>query len=287
MASDASGGLLIEDVTYRSPDGAPLLCRLYRPTAPGPHPAVVSVHGGRWCAETRLSNADLDSAVAASGIIVMALDFRMPPQAQYPVSVSDINFAIRWLKSHEAAFDIRDGVVGGIGTSSGGHQLLLTALNPENPYYGSGDDVDGVDADASLSFVVLGWPVTDPLARYHYAVGKGMDLHVQSHHAYWRDEDEMTEGSPQRIVDTGTFTHLPPCLVIQGGDDVILAPGMIERFVASYEKAAGSIDLRVFEGEGHTFVTKRFGERNAQVAVDRIVQFIHRQAGAPSQGPAL
>ena len=85
MTSAAQAGFTTRDVIYHSPGGAPLLARLYIPDGAGPFPAVVGVHGGRWCAETRLTNEPIDQALAASGVFVMALDFRMPPLVKFPL----------------------------------------------------------------------------------------------------------------------------------------------------------------------------------------------------------
>ena len=173
--------------------------------------AVVSVHGGRWVSQDRLTNAVIDRALAAAGVVVMALDFRMPPVVRYPVPVSEINVAIRWLKQHAAEFGAAPALVGGIGTSSGGHQIMLNALRPRDPRYSAIKLPGGEKLDASLAYVVACWPVLDPLARYRMAKERKMDLHVQSHDAYWPDEAAMGEGNPQLILDRGEAVRLPPC----------------------------------------------------------------------------
>src|SRR5437764_11038546 len=125
------------DIEYRRDDATALLARLYRPKGDGPFPAVLDVHGGAWAAGDRLNNAPLDEALAKSGVIVLAIDFRMPPAHRYPASIADINFATRWLRAHAAEFGSRRELVGGLGTSSGAHQLLLSALKPADPRYGA------------------------------------------------------------------------------------------------------------------------------------------------------
>jgi acetyl esterase/lipase len=251
----------VEDVFYQSGDGGQLLARLYKPWAnPSKvsclNPAVVSVHGGRWCDESRLTNEVIDRHLASKGVFVMAIDFRMPPQVKFPQPVSDINYAIRWLKKYAEAVGVDVKKIGGIGTSSGGHQLLLNALRPVDDLYASqaldGDD----DFDASLAFVIACWPVSDPLERYRYALEKKLHLHIECHHAYWKDEAEMGKGSPQRILDESDMSHLPPLLLIQGTDDTVLSPGMTKRFAKSYEAAGGKVTLSEFMGQPHTFITK-------------------------------
>ena len=125
----------ISDIEYGRPDGRPLLARLYRPKGPGPFPGVVEVHGGAWTLNDRITNAAIHQPLAESGVVVLAIDFRMPPAAQYPASIADINFAVRWLKARAGELGTRPELVGLLGTSSGGHQAMLAALRPGDPRY--------------------------------------------------------------------------------------------------------------------------------------------------------
>src|SRR6516225_8199 len=118
-----------EDIAYLRPaDRAPLLARYYRPEGTGPFPAVLEVHGGAWTSGDRLNNVAIGEYLAARGIVVLSIDFRMPPAVRYPETVADVNFGIRFLKTNAGRFATRIDLVGGLGTSSGGHLLLLNAL---------------------------------------------------------------------------------------------------------------------------------------------------------------
>jgi acetyl esterase len=186
------------DLEYQRHDAAPLLARLYRPVGSGPFPALIDVHGGAWASGDRLNNAPLDVALAKSGIVVLAIDFRMPPAHRYPASIADIHFATRWLKAHAPEFGSRRELVGGLGTSSGAHQLLLSALRPGDPRYAA---LPLAGEDARLPYLVLCWPISDPLARYRMVKEKGNARLVEAHDAYWASEAEMEEGNPQLILE--------------------------------------------------------------------------------------
>src|SRR6266478_7767069 len=158
VAIEARYQIEVRDVEYQRCDGAPLLARLYRPigannSARGPFPALVEVHGGAWASGDRLNNAPLDEALAKSGIVVLAIDFRMPPQFRYPASIADVNLATRWLKAHAGELGSRRDLVGGLGTSSGGHQLLLSALKPTDPRYADLPFAEAPGEDATLPYV--------------------------------------------------------------------------------------------------------------------------------------
>ncbi len=81
-----------EDVEHLRHGDTPLLARLFKPHGQGPFPLIVELHGGAWCLGDRLQDTDLNEALAQSGVVVAALDFRMPPVASYPASLADINY---------------------------------------------------------------------------------------------------------------------------------------------------------------------------------------------------
>jgi len=278
MSVDTLADIHVEDIAYLRHPSAPLLARIYRPKEGRPRAALVSLHGGRWTRETRLTNAVIDEALARDGALVMALDIRMPPVARYPDCLADINYAIRWLKVYARMLGVPADRIGGLGTSSGGHQVMLGALRPRDPRYAAIAGPDGIDA--TLDFVIACWPVLDPLARYRMAKAKGMEDHVAAHHAYWPDEAAQAEGNPQMILDRGEPVELPPALLIQGTGDVILPADMADNFAAAYRKAGGSIDLRKFEGQPHTFITKEPAAPASVEALAAIKAFVRaRTAG--------
>lgn len=245
------------DLEYRRAEERPLLARLYKPKGPGPFPALIEVHGGAWAAGDRLNNAPLDEALAKSGIVVLAVDFRMPPAHRYPASIADIHYATRWLKAHAGEFGSRADLVGGLGTSSGAHQLLLSALKPADPRYAAlvlAEEAPGIDA--RLPYLVLCWPISDPLARYRMVNEKGNTRLVESHEAYWNSEAEMGEGSPQRIVEAGEAAALPPAILLQGTGDDNVTPDMADKFTAAWRAKGGTIELHKFDGQPHTFVMR-------------------------------
>ena len=122
----------VEDVEYLRHGDKPLLARVYQPKGAGPFPIVIDLHGGAWNNKDRMSDEGTDRPLAESGVVVAALDFRMPPQARYPASLQDVNFAVRWFKLHAKEFNADPKRVGILGVSSGGHQAMLTALRPRD-----------------------------------------------------------------------------------------------------------------------------------------------------------
>ena len=278
VAIVATHEIEVRDLEYRRAEDGPLLARLYQPKGSGPFPALVEIHGGAWAAGDRLNNAPLDLALARSGIVVLAIDFRMPPRHRYPASIADIHYATRWLKAHAAEFASRRDLVGGLATSSGAHQLLLSALKPNDPRYAALPLAEAPSENATLPYLVLCWPISDPLARYRMVKEKGRTPLIQSHDAYWASEDEMAEGSPQRIVEAGEAASLPPAIVLQGTGDDNVTPDMADRFAAAWRARGGEIALHKFAGQPHTFVMRDPTSADSRRATELARDFVLRQA---------
>lgn len=277
----------IEDVEYLRHEGTPLLARLFTPRGPGPFPLVVELHGGAWCRGDRLSDAPINEPLAKSGVVVAALDFRMPPAAAYPASLADINYAIRWLKTRATDLRSRPDLVGVLGVSSGAHQAMLGGMRPHDPRYAALPLPAGAPAvDASVRCVVVCWPVIDPLARYHYAKklkADGppypdiVDRVLPCHDLYWQTEEAMAEGNPVLALERGERVALPPALYLQGTRGVAHPRPDLDRFVAQYGKAGGQVELELFEGEAEGFITRNPASPAARRAVERIIEFVHKQ----------
>jgi acetyl esterase len=241
------------------------------------------VHGGAWASGDRLNNAPLDEALAKSGIAVLAIDFRMPPAYRYPASIADIHFSIRWLKAHAQEFGSQRELVSALGTSSGGHQLLLAALKPNDPRYASVKLAPG--EDARLPYIVLCWPISDPLARYRMVREKGNNRLVEAHDAYWASEAEMEEGNPQLILERGEAeTPLPPAIVVQGTADDNVTPDMADRFASAYRARGGTLELHKFAGQPHTFIPRDPASEASRQAVEKLRDFVLQQAGQENRG---
>ena len=90
------------DVAFARPQGMELLARVYRAKgqATGPLPAVVDVHGGAWTRLDRTTGAILGRGLAACGVVVVALDFRMGPDHKHPAASADVAAGLRWVRAH-------------------------------------------------------------------------------------------------------------------------------------------------------------------------------------------
>jgi acetyl esterase len=269
--------VVLRDIEYQRQAGKPWLARIYQPKGTGPFPTIVDVHGGAWHNGDRTNNAGIDRALAAKGILVAAVDFRQPPEAGYPASICDVNLAVRWLKAHAAEFNGTT-AVGAFGNSSGGHQVVLSALRPRHPAYSVLPLPNYPELDARLAYVIAGWPVIDPLYRFRFAKEFNREEHIKAHIAYWITEDAMAEGSPQTIVEQNEQTDLPPILMLLKANDRNHPLQMQERFIASYRKRGGEIDVHTFDGLPEHRVVPSPSQPDTMRLIDTITAFISNKA---------
>ena len=285
--SRAAHEFTVDDVEYLSHGGSPLLLRLFKPKGAGPFPLMIDLHGGAWCGQDRMADASFNEALAKSGVVVAALDWRMPPVAAYPAALADINYATRWLKARASELKTRADRVGMIGISSGGHQAMLSAMRPRDKRYAALPLAGHAGVDATVAAVVMIWPVIDPLRRFHHAkriqaaggtYPEQIDRVIPLHTKFWGSEDAMEEGNPVGILDRGEAVEMPPVLYVQGANDIVHPKVDLERFVASYRKRGGEVDLALYEGEGGGFIRDP-ASKAAPLAMQRILDFVHARLG--------
>ena len=268
---------------YRRDGDVSWMATIYQPRGAGPFPALVDVHGGAWNRGDRSADAVMNRALAASGLVVAALDFRLAPNHPYPAQVQDVNLAVRWLKAHAAEFNADPATVGGLGCSSGGHTLMLNAMRPGDPRYGALTLPEASSHDASVAYTVCCWPVLDPYARYLYAQDSNNERLAASSEAYFLDQATMQEGNPQLILERGENVQLPPTLIIQGTNDDNVPLSIPQRFETAFRGAGGDIQVEYFQDQVHGFGNIPGGESDR--AIGMIKAFISRclaLAGAPA-----
>lgn len=282
----------VTDREYLRHGAEPLLARIFMPRASGPLPCIVELHGGAWSQFDRTRGKSVHEALARSGVVVVALDFRQGAEGAYPLSVADVNYGIRWVKANAAELKTRPDLVGLSGNSSGGHLAMLVAMKPDDPRYNSIPlDPANEQLDASAKCVVMLWPVINPLGRYRYAKRllnessrpEWVEPILKFQDSYWKTEANMSDGNPVLALERGEKLVLPPALWIQSTQDQVHIyhdpdskhPGNeLDRFVALYKDAGGAIDVESFDAP-MMFTTAHPTLPESAAALRKIVEFVH------------
>jgi acetyl esterase/lipase len=271
-------GIKVWDVEFRRDPVRTLMARVYQPQGEGPFPVLLDLHGGAWNNQDRTANAPMDERLAASGILVVAIDLRLAPEAPYPASVADANYGIRWLKAKTREWNGDPETVGALGSSSGGHIIELCAMRPHDARYSAHPLPQAPDLDANLIYVVARSPVSDPFARYQQAERMQRSEMMQFTKIYFNPWETIFDGNPQQILERGEPVSLPPMFILQGELDDNVLPAVQERFVNAYRAAGGECELEIFRGCEHRWVAKPGPQTDR--AVEMIKQFIARRLQA-------
>ena len=191
----------------------PLAARVYRPEGDGPFPTVVLLHGGGWVI------GDLDthepmarSICAGTDAVVVAVDYRLGPEARFPAAAEDAIAAVRDVQSRLAEYGGTD-VLAVAGDSAGGN---LSAVATQH--------VPGLAAQ------LLVYPATDVLGEF--------PSRTENAQGYFLDEQTMawfigcyadadTDFLDPRISPLrGELAGLPPAVVVTAEFDPLRDEGV-------------------------------------------------------------
>jgi acetyl esterase/lipase len=259
----------------RNKAGRLLMARIYQPVGSGPFPVVLDLHGGAWNAKDRHAEEPMDRALASSGLLVVAIDMTIATEAPYPACVQDANYAVRWLKMNAKKWNGDGARIGVYGSSSGGHVAELLAMRPRDERYNAIPLAEGANINASVAWVAMRSPVSNPLARYENAMTMKREPMMNNHKTFFVPWDTIHESNPQEILDRHEPVMLVPFLIMQGALDDNVRPAVQEQFVKTYKAAGGDVQFHVFEDSEHEWVAKPGPQTDK--AREMVKTFIARQ----------
>ena len=248
----------VRTLSADGPHGA-IPLRLYRPRMSGtverpdtemPLPVLVYYHGGGWVIGDLDSHDVLCRELAnASGVAVVAVDYRLGPENRFPAAYDDAYAATRWVHAHAAELGVDPQRLAVGGDSAGGNLAAAVALAAR-------DRIDG--SDLPIVFQLLIYPATDMRCVHasHTTNGQGYLLTsdtIRYFHDHYIDDakhDVDWRASPLLHAD---HSRLPPALILTAGYDPLRDEGL------DYARVLGEAGNRVsyvcFERQIHGFIT--------------------------------
>jgi acetyl esterase/lipase len=247
--------LKVSEVEFRrTAGGRQLMARIYQPQGAGPFPTLLDLHGGAWNNKDRKAEEPMDRSIAASGVLVVAIDMTLAPEAPYPACVQDANYGVRWLKSKAAGWNGDASKIGVYGSSSGGHVAELLAMRPRDARYNA-IPLAG-NFDATVAYVATRSPISNTFARFQNAEEKKRENMMKNNKTFFVPWETIHEANPQEILERREQVTMVPLLVMQGALDDNVLPAAQEKFAATYKAAGGQIDFQVFPDSEHEWVAK-------------------------------
>ena len=171
-------------VAYANHDGIELAGDLYLPknaqSGANSAPALVAVHGGGWVAGVRNAFQYWGPYLAARGIAVFAISYRLAAKTKtFPEAVQDVLAGVQFLRGKAGAFGIDPARIGLLGASAGAHLAALAALGgrkfagayPQDPF---------AAVDTGVKALVGVYGIYDALAMWtNYQAQGGRDNNFQ------------------------------------------------------------------------------------------------------------
>jgi acetyl esterase/lipase len=234
------------NVVYGTADDQKLLLDVYRPDAPGPHAAIVLIHGGGWAAGDKAGFAGLAQGLTLAGFVSFSVNYRLAPGFHYPAQVQDVARAVRWVRAHAREYDVDPARIGACANSAGGHLSLMLGVMAADAYQSPDDpnrDLDGrvrcvVDAYGPADF-------TDParLPQAAWIVEGFLGA------PYDQAPDKWAEASPITHVVRGAA----PVLFIHGDKDTLIPLEQSELMKAALDKVGVPNELIIIANGDHGF----------------------------------
>jgi acetyl esterase len=225
-------------------DAGGVPCRLYLPvpTTPagaGSPGAVVFLHGGGFVF------GDLDTHDAQSrrianrtGLAVLAVDYRRPPEHRFPAAPGDVDTAVAWLLGAAPSLGVDVSRLVALGDSAGGNLALVAALRNPNVF----------------AALVLVYPFVDPSLRHDSYRTEAGGLGLEEAGWYW----QQYAATPADLTDpdlapirSDRLGALPPTLVQAAEHDPLVDEDV--ELARRIREAGVPVELTTYPGMVHGF----------------------------------
>jgi acetyl esterase len=266
----AGGNPPIGAVTDRTIDGpaGPLRLRFYTPRGlSGRSPALLFFHGGGWIyGDLESHDATCRFLAEEAQVRVVAVDYRLAPEAPFPAAVDDSMAAWDWIVEHAQGLGIDPTRIAVGGDSAGGN---LAAVVAQQAVKAGGP---------SPAFQLLIYPATDfavrAPSRTTYAQGflltqAFMDLAEENYLVGGEDRSD-----PRLSPLHGDVAGVAPAYVVTAGFDPLLDEG--DAYADKLRAAGVRVEHVTEDGLIHGFVNMVSMGRTAPQAVRRAAAALQR-----------
>jgi acetyl esterase/lipase len=244
---------------------------LHLPAGGGPHPVVVTIHGGSWAARyTKRVTRGLARDLARRGYAAWNIEYRRIGRGQgggWPLTFVDVAAAIDHLHSVAAPLDLERVTV--LGHSAGGQLALWAASRDRLPEGapGAGPRIAPVAAVSAAGVNDLAQAYRDtPRGAVGWLMGGG--------------PDEV----PERYAIADPMALLPlaiPVLLVHGTDDATVSVRRSRNYAQAARARGGAVELIEIPGEAGEHRSHVFPDSESWVIV---TGWLDQRRRAPAPG---
>lgn len=264
-------------VAFSSPIGyRPLELDIHSAATETVQPAVVYLHGGGWRVGSRAAPSPafrdrvpgLFAEIAAGGVAVVSVDYRLSGEAVFPAQLADVRAALDWLAANGSDHGIDPERLVLWGDSAGGHLAALAALTSPDP---------------AIRGVVAWYPITDLRHVEADAREVGGETHVGPGSRETALLGHSLDAHPERTADASPVAHVnrhaPPFFLAHGTADLLVPYRQSVRLRDALLAEGRLADLHTVTRADHMWA----GADREQLAelLDRTLAFVHERVSPP------
>lgn len=255
-------------ITVTARDGYSIPVKVYRPLhATGKRPALLFLHGGGFITCTPETHDYVPSYLSAkAGCVCYSPDYRLAPEAKFPVGLQDCQDVLHWISDNADAEGVNANAISVGGDSSGGNfTAALTLL-----------ERGGIAIDKQ----VLIYPALDftgeipkRAAEVYAPVGSAPDSSEDPEptflERYLNPGDDLHNVLISPLMEKD-LSGLPKALFIQAECDSLCDDGLM--YAARLQDAGNQVICKLYKGMPHAFILRTYEETFA--ALDEIAAFL-------------
>lgn len=226
---------ITRDVVYAEYGQRRLKLDVYRPPDSGDRarPGIVVVRGGKWQQGDKEGFSYIAGQLAMEGFVTASIEYRTTYEARFPAAVDDVKAAVRWMRSHGAAYGINPRAIGAIGGSAGAHLVAMLGTTAS----GTPSEVQAVVAMGGAYDLE---PRSDVGREFVDAVTEFLGAPLDAHAA------TVAAASPARHVTRGSA----PLLLLHSKTDPVAPFGRAVEMEHSYRRAGAPVTLTAIDAPG-------------------------------------
>ena len=219
--------------------------RIYTPAGSGPFPVLSWFHGGGWViGNLETADATARHLAVGAGCVVVSVDYRLAPEAKFPVPFDDCYAATQWIFQNAASINVDPSRIAVGGDSAGGNLAAGICL--------AAKDRGGLP----IAFQLLVYPVTavDFSTGSYKQNADGYLLTMDGMKWYWNhylSSDADASNPYAAPLAAKDLSGLPPALVITAEFDPLRDEG--EAYAKKLRDAGVDAMATRYDGMVHGF----------------------------------